>query len=366
MAITTATSASASSAAAPTAVKGEPASPTASSSSNDTTPKTNDAAASTPTLTGNTAPAGTPPKRRAARRANTAERRATHNAVERMRRETLNGRFLTLASLLPPLAALRRPSKAAIVSSSIATVNAAARHRVLAAQTLRSLAREAEQLRREVNEWRARARVPQLDVPVRSDAHNAVLRAELEDFELELDADVSLEEDGDEGDEPNDNHDNNTEEASPVSPAVATPSPAAASPQQLHDTAASIKRARSGSASAPAHSFYTPSLIHTAMPMPMPPPTDSPTLAPALRIQSSLSQLEKGRPIRRFFRYRYMPIYQIQSEKCSRCEREWENEESGCTSNVGPDRHFSCVHAVPFPELAALAGDPNCTGTSAK
>ncbi|KAJ7804321.1 hypothetical protein B0H14DRAFT_3486328 [Mycena olivaceomarginata] len=355
MAITTATSASASSAAAPTAVKGEPASPTASSSSNDTTPKTNDAAASTPTLTGNTAPAGTPPKRRAARRANTAERRATHNAVERMRRETLNGRFLTLASLLPPLAALRRPSKAAIVSSrcvyflrfpsddpasaparraryeaptervsavcrflpgsqlagagggpeggAIATVNAAARHRVLAAQTLRSLAREAEQLRREVNEWRARARVPQLDVPVRSDAHNAVLRAELEDFELELDADVSLEEDGDEGDEPNDNHDNNTEEASPVSPAVATPSPAAASPQQLHDTAASIKRARSGSASAPAHSFYTPSLIHTAMPMPMPPPTDSPTLAPAL---------------------------------------------------------------LPFPELAALAGDPNCTGTSAK
>jgi uncharacterized membrane protein len=92
MAITTAISASA---AAPNAIKGEPASPAASSSSNDTeAPKTNDAAASTPTLTGNTAPAGTPPKRRAARRANTAERRATHNAVERMRRETLNGRFL--------------------------------------------------------------------------------------------------------------------------------------------------------------------------------------------------------------------------------------------------------------------------------
>ncbi|KAJ6631887.1 hypothetical protein B0H10DRAFT_1772217 [Mycena sp. CBHHK59/15] len=28
------------------------------------------------------------------RRVNTAERRATHNAVERQRRETLNGRFL--------------------------------------------------------------------------------------------------------------------------------------------------------------------------------------------------------------------------------------------------------------------------------
>ncbi|KAJ6549691.1 hypothetical protein B0H19DRAFT_182974 [Mycena capillaripes] len=42
------------------------------------------------------------PKRRATRRASTAERRATHNAVERIRRETLNGRFLTLASMLPP------------------------------------------------------------------------------------------------------------------------------------------------------------------------------------------------------------------------------------------------------------------------
>jgi len=36
-------------------------------------------------------PAG---KRKPSRRANTAERRATHNAVERLRRETLNGRFL--------------------------------------------------------------------------------------------------------------------------------------------------------------------------------------------------------------------------------------------------------------------------------
>ena len=34
------------------------------------------------------------PTKRSSRRANTAERRATHNAVERLRRETLNGRFL--------------------------------------------------------------------------------------------------------------------------------------------------------------------------------------------------------------------------------------------------------------------------------
>lgn len=37
-------------------------------------------------------------KRKPSRRANTAERRATHNAVERQRRETLNGRFLVSLS----------------------------------------------------------------------------------------------------------------------------------------------------------------------------------------------------------------------------------------------------------------------------
>lgn len=37
-------------------------------------------------------------RRKPARRANTAERRATHNAVERQRRETLNGRFLVCIS----------------------------------------------------------------------------------------------------------------------------------------------------------------------------------------------------------------------------------------------------------------------------
>ena len=39
-------------------------------------------------------------KRKPSRRANTAERRATHNAVERQRRETLNGRFLVSPSPL--------------------------------------------------------------------------------------------------------------------------------------------------------------------------------------------------------------------------------------------------------------------------
>lgn len=42
------------------------------------------------------------PKRKPSRRANTAERRATHNAVERQRRETLNGRFLVYPFAVDP------------------------------------------------------------------------------------------------------------------------------------------------------------------------------------------------------------------------------------------------------------------------
>ncbi|KAJ7232319.1 hypothetical protein B0H12DRAFT_192901 [Mycena haematopus] len=256
---------------------------TASPSANDAKPVVADASAEAPAKTEAAAPAagtGSPtaaqaPKRRAARRANTAERRATHNAVERMRRETLNGRFLTLAGLLPPLAALRRPSKAAIVSSSIATVNAARRHRVLAAQTLRALAREAEQLRREVNEWRTRARVPQLDVPARSDAHHAVLRAELEDFDLAPEDGMILEEDEDFDGAENDDGQGGE---SPVSP-----QPQAVSPKQEER----FSRARSASASVPgsAHGFPR---ARVSPPGATPSTTAAPAAAGPLRIRRRL------------------------------------------------------------------------------
>jgi hypothetical protein len=120
------------------------------------------------------------PKRKPSRRANTAERRATHNAVERQRRETLNGRFLDLAALLPNLSQIRRPSKSAIVNSSIAHVHASRRHRLLAARELRLLKLESDALRRELNEWRDRAGLPRVEEPVRSDAFSIVLSAELE------------------------------------------------------------------------------------------------------------------------------------------------------------------------------------------
>ncbi|KAJ7852635.1 hypothetical protein B0H14DRAFT_2580805 [Mycena olivaceomarginata] len=114
------------------------------------------------------------------RRVNTAERRATHNAVERQRRETLNGRFLDLAAMLSNLNQIRRPSKSAIVNSSIAHLNASHRHRILAAQQLRMMKNEADALRHELNEWRTRAGVPFVEEPARGDAFGIVLRGELE------------------------------------------------------------------------------------------------------------------------------------------------------------------------------------------
>ncbi|GAA98761.1 uncharacterized protein L969DRAFT_17995 [Mixia osmundae IAM 14324] len=52
-----------------------------------------------------------------------AERRATHNATERARRESLNSRFLQLAGSLPTMARVKRPSKSIIVSKSLEFIN---------------------------------------------------------------------------------------------------------------------------------------------------------------------------------------------------------------------------------------------------
>lgn len=119
-------------------------------------------------------------KRKSARRPNTAERRATHNAVERARRETLNGRFLDLAALLPNLSQIRRPSKSAIVNSSIAHVHASRRHRLLASRELRLLKLEADALRKELDGWRDRAGIPRVQEPVRGDGFSMILSGEIE------------------------------------------------------------------------------------------------------------------------------------------------------------------------------------------
>lgn len=123
-----------------------------------------------------------PVRRKASRRANTAERRATHNAVERQRRETLNGRFLDLAALLPNLASVRRPSKSAIVNSSIALIHTLRRARAIAGRELRTIKSETDAIRRELNEWRDRASLPRVEEPPRSGDFLTLLSLEEEDI----------------------------------------------------------------------------------------------------------------------------------------------------------------------------------------
>jgi len=127
-----------------------------------------------------TIPPASAGKRKPSRRANTAERRATHNAVERQRRETLNGRFLDLAALLPNLSQIRRPSKSSIVNSSIAHIHASRRYRLIAARELRAVKVEADALRQELNEWRERSGIPRLEEPTRGDGFNMILSGEVE------------------------------------------------------------------------------------------------------------------------------------------------------------------------------------------
>jgi len=165
-------------------------SPASDESSNPRTPLS---ASNIKTQDGNPPQNSTGAKRKPSRRANTAERRATHNAVERQRRETLNGRFLDLAALLSNLSQIRRPSKSAIVNSSIAHIHASRRHRQLAARELKQLKHESDALRRELNEWRGRAGHPRIDEPVRGDGFTMVLNGEVE----VLTAVIEDDEDGD-------------------------------------------------------------------------------------------------------------------------------------------------------------------------
>ena len=85
-----------------------------------------------------------------------------------------------LAALLPNLSQIRRPSKSAIVNSSIAHIHSSRRHRAMASRELRLLKLEADALRRELNEWRDRANLHRVEEPVRSEAFAMVLSGEVE------------------------------------------------------------------------------------------------------------------------------------------------------------------------------------------
>lgn len=95
-----------------------------------------------------------PSKNKPRKRVNTAEKRASHNLVERQRREQLNGRFLDLARLLPSLATQKRPSKSAIVNGSITHLTSQRNARLIAAKELRALFTENQDILKELNEYR--------------------------------------------------------------------------------------------------------------------------------------------------------------------------------------------------------------------
>ncbi|GAA6009221.1 hypothetical protein JCM11491_004233 [Sporobolomyces phaffii] len=87
-----------------------------------------------------------------------ADKRATHNAVERARRESLNGRFSVLAESLPTMKNIKRPSKAMIVNKALDFVYDAQLRE-------RTLVQENNELRREVDQLRARLGMPPLPPP---------------------------------------------------------------------------------------------------------------------------------------------------------------------------------------------------------
>jgi hypothetical protein len=96
---------------------------------------------------------------------------------------TLNGKFLSLARLLPSLATVRRPSKSAIVNGSISHLTYQRNQRLLAAKLLRNVCAQHDALLSEVNEWRkASGYAPKQMSPTWTDEMEEVVAVEKEQF----------------------------------------------------------------------------------------------------------------------------------------------------------------------------------------
>ncbi|KAJ7138620.1 hypothetical protein C8R46DRAFT_1361696 [Mycena filopes] len=127
-----------------------------------------------------------------------AAKAATHNLLERQRRETFNKRITELADLLPHLRKYPRPSRSSVLTSTMAHVATEHRTRALAASYLARLSAEADMLRTEINGWRAGNRIPALAAPVRGERWAALLSGEL-DMEVDGEGGSEDEEDEEEG-----------------------------------------------------------------------------------------------------------------------------------------------------------------------
>ncbi|GAA5884534.1 hypothetical protein JCM6882_005291 [Rhodosporidiobolus microsporus] len=86
------------------------------------------------------------------------EKRATHNATERARRDNLNTRFMNLAGALPTMRNIKRPSKAVIITKALDFVyDSQVREHTLVTEN--------NDLRREVDQLRARLGMEALPPP---------------------------------------------------------------------------------------------------------------------------------------------------------------------------------------------------------
>lgn len=83
-----------------------------------------------------------------------AQRRATHNAIERARRESLNSQFQDLASAVPSLIQVRRPSKANIVEKSLEYIKSFKEHMNTRDQCIKELQMRNMALCEEINRLR--------------------------------------------------------------------------------------------------------------------------------------------------------------------------------------------------------------------
>lgn len=110
-------------------------------------------------------------KRRSRRPPSTAAKRATHNAIERARRESLNGRFIELARALPNMASVKRPSKSAIVIKSLEFVYSVQHREVIVADQLATLRREVEDLRSKLSVQSPKSSSPCSSIPTFDHLH---------------------------------------------------------------------------------------------------------------------------------------------------------------------------------------------------